>query len=132
MLSFRYRYLSHRRVEDKDDFYSSGLPICSKIRNLCTICQQVFITNSNQVDLYVLGDTKDISFMINILDAKGKRIVAQLYYIPNEYRLDLYDGDNSSYPIFVWKSKKCIQKNIPVCLETIGVEKMLQPLISIT
>ena len=122
-----YLNLPGKLIEDKEDFYRSGIQEASKIRNLCTTCQRLFVTNSKYIDLYLLGE-KDV-YRIDVKD--NKRMIAQLYYLPKQLRLDLYDGGNPESPLFIWKSKKCIQKNIPSCLEVVKIETVFLPLISI-
>jgi hypothetical protein len=126
--SLDYLYLPGKLIEDREDFYRSGIKEASKIRNLCTICQRLFVTTSKKLNLYILGD-KDV-YRIDIHNKEG-RLIAQVYYLPGQMRLDLYDGDDPRMPLFMWKSKKCVYKNIPVLLDTIKVETLLVPLISI-
>ena len=127
LIDFSYLNLPGKLIEDKEDFYRSGIQEASKIRNLCTTCQRLFVTNSKYIDLYILGE-KDI-YKIDVKD--NKRMIAQLYYLPKQLRLDLYDGGNPESPLFIWKSKKCIRKNIPGCLEVVKIETIFLPLISI-
>lgn len=130
MPSLDYLGLPEKLIEDKEDFYRSGIQEASKIRNLCTVCQRLFITNSRNIKLYLLGE-KDI-YRIDVFEGgtRGK-LISQVYYLPKQFRLDIFDGGNPGEPLFMWKSKKCIYKNIPVTLDTIKVENMLLPLISI-
>lgn len=128
--SLDYLGLPEKLIEDKEDFYRSGIQEASRIRNLCTVCQRLFITNSRNIKLYLLGE-KDI-YRIDVFRSgtRGK-LISQIYYLPKQLRLDIFDGGNPGEPLFMWKSKKCIYKNIPVLLDTIKVENMLLPLISI-
>ena len=128
--SLDYLGLPEKLIEDKEDFYRSGIQEASRIRNLCTVCQRLFITNSRNIKLYLLGE-KDI-YRIDVFGSgtRGK-LISQIYYLPKQLRLDIFDGENPGEPLFMWKSKKCIYKNIPVLLDTIKVENMLLPLISI-
>ena len=79
------------------------------------------------VNLYLLGD-KDV-YCIELID-KGS-LVCKLYYLPKEFRLDLYDGGNPWEPMLMWKSKKCIHKNIPECLQRVKVETLFLPILSV-
>lgn len=128
--SLDYLGLPEKLIEDKEDFYRSGIQEASRIRNLSTVCQRLFITNSRNIKLYLLGE-KDI-YRIDVFGSgvRGK-LISQIYYLPKQLRLDIFDGGNPGEPLFMWKSKKCIYKNIPVLLDTIKVENMLLPLISI-
>lgn len=128
--SLDYLGLPEKLIEDREDFYRSGIQEASRIRNLCTVCQRLFITNSRNIKLYLLGE-KDI-YRIDVFGSgtRGK-LISQIYYLPKQLRLDIFDGGNPGDPLFMWKSKKCIYKNIPVLLDTIKVENMLLPLISI-
>jgi hypothetical protein len=128
--SLDYLGLPEKLIEDKEDFYRSGIQEASRIRNLCTVCQRLFITNSRNIKLYLLGE-KDI-YRIDVFESgTRKKLISQLYYLPKQLRLDIFDGGNPGDPLFMWKNKKCIYKNIPVLLDTIKVENMLFPLISI-
>ena len=102
--SLKYLNLPVRLIENKEDFYRSGIKEASKIRNLITTGQRIFVVPSKGVSLYLLGD-KDV-YCIDFIDKKS--LVARLYYLPKEFRLDLYDGGNPETPIFMWKSKKCV------------------------
>lgn len=128
--SLDYLGLPEKLIEDKEDFYRSGIQEASRIRNLCTVCQRLFITNSRNIKLYLLGE-KDI-YRIDVFGSGTRgRLISQIYYLPKQLRLDIFDGGNPEAPLFMWKSKKCVYKNIPVLLDTIKVENMLLPLISI-
>lgn len=127
-LNFNYLSFPRKLIEDKKDFYNSGIQESSKIRNLCNICQRIFVTNSKNISLYLVGE-KDI-YQIDVFNNK-KKLIATIYYLPKQMRLDLYDGENDSMPLFCWKSKQCIYKNISILLETIKVENILSPLLSI-
>lgn len=124
MLSTNYLYLPEKYIENKEDFYSSGITEASKIRNLINICQRLFVTTSRKIKLYLLGD-KDV-YRIDVWD--NKTLVARLYYLPKQYRLDIYDPDE---PLFMWKSKKCVYKKLSRCLEYVKTESLFLPLISI-
>lgn len=123
-------YLSFPRklIEDKSDFYNSGIQEASKIRNLCNTCQRIFVTSSKNINLYLVGE-KDI-YQIDVLNNK-KGLITTIYYLPKQMRLDLYDGESNAVPLFCWKSKQCIFKNISILLDTIKIEKLLNPLLSI-
>ena len=120
-----YLQLPQRFIEDKDDFYKSGIKESSKIRNLITTVQRIFVVSSKGINLYLLGE-KD-AYCIEIFDRKT--LIGKLYYFPKEFRLDFYDGGDPYTPMFVWKSKRCIYKNIPVSLERLKVETLFLPLL---
>lgn len=125
--SVHYLQLPHNLIEDKNDFYRSGIKEASKIRNLITTAQRIFVIPSKGVNLYLLG-VKD-AYCIELLD--NNSLVCRLYYLPKEFRLDIYDGRSSSEPLFMWKSKKCVYKNIPTVLDRIKAESLFLPLLSI-
>ena len=125
--STRYLQLPQKLIEDKDDFYRSGIKEVSKIRNLITVCQRIFIVPSKGVNLYLLGD-KDV-YCIEMIDKNS--LVCKLYYLPKEFRLDLYDGGNQWEPLFMWKSKKCVYKNIPISLDKTKAESLFLPLLAV-
>lgn len=125
--SLDYLGLPSKYIEDKDDFYRSGIPEASKIRNLITTCQRLFIAPSSGINLYLLGE-KDI-YAIEVFD--HKTLVCKLYYLPKQLRLDFFDGGDLSTPLFMWKSKKCVYKNIPISLDKTKAESLLLPLLSI-
>ena len=127
MLSLSYLNLPEKYIEDKNDFFSSGIVEASKIRNLCNVCQRIFVTNSKNVNLFLLGD-KDI-YRIDIFS--DKRLISRIYYLPKQFRLDFYDGNDPFNPMFMWKSKKCVYKNVPHSLEVMKVESLFLPIISI-
>ena len=114
-------------IEDKDDFYRSGIKESSKIRNLITTAQRIFVVPSKGVNLYLLGE-KDV-YCIEMIDKKS--LVCKLYYLPKEFRLDLYDGRNPWEPMMMWKSKKCVYKNIPISLDRVKAESLFLPLLSV-
>lgn len=118
---------SLKLIEDKADFYRSGIPEALKIRNLISTCQRIFVTTSKKIDLYLVGD-KDV-YRLDIFGSKN--MISRLMYYPKQQLLELYDGKDVSIPLFVWKSKKCIQKNIPICLETLKVESLFLPILSV-
>ena len=128
--NLNYLGLPEKLIEDKEDFYRSGVQEASRIRNLCSVCQRLFVTNSQKIKLYLLGE-KDI-YRIDVCSSgvKGK-LISQIYYLPKQSRLDIFDGGNPETPLFMWKSKKCVYKNIPILLDTIKVETILVPLLSI-
>ena len=129
MPSLYYLRLPERLIEDPNDFYSSGIQEATKIRNLCTTCQRLFSTTTKNMELYLLGD-RDI-YRIDVYNTGiPKMLVAQVYYLPKEMRLDLFDGENPRVPLYMWKSKKCVFKNVPIVLDTIKAETMLVSLIS--
>lgn len=125
--SIHYLQLPSRFVKDKNDFYKSGIKEASKIRNLIITAQRLFIVSSKDANLYLLGE-KDI-YCIELLDRNS--LVCKLYYLPKEYRLDLYDGLNKEVPMMMWKSKKCVYKNIPVSLDRVRSESLFLPLLSV-
>ena len=59
MLDLGYLGLPEKYIEDKDDFYRSGITEAPKIRSLCSTCQRIFVTRSSNIRLYLLGE-KDI------------------------------------------------------------------------
>lgn len=123
--SISYLNLPQSFIQDKDDFYKSGIKEATKIRNLITTAQRIFIVSSKGVNLYLLGE-KDV-YCVEIFD--NKSLICKLYYLPKEHRLDLYDGSDPYSPMFVWKSKGCIYKNIPISLEKVRVESHFLPLL---
>lgn len=125
--STQYLRLPQRLIEDKDDFYRSGIKEASKIRNLINTCQRIFVIPSKGVSLYLLGE-KDV-YCIEMVD--NKSLVCKLYYLPKEFRLDLYDGGNPWEPLMMWKSKKCVYKNIPISLGRVKAESLFLPLLSV-
>ena len=124
--SLGYLHYPKSYIEDKDDFYRSGIKEASRLRNLVTLCQRLFITSSKGVNLYLVGE-KDI-YCIELIDKD--QLVCKLYYLPKDSRLDIYDGANPWEPIFMWKSKKCVYKNIPVIMERVKAESLFSPLLS--
>ena len=125
--SIYYLNLPKSLIEDKNDFYQSGIKEASKIKNLITICQRIFVVPSKGVNLYLLGE-KD-RYCIELIDKDY--LVCILYYLPKELRLDLYDGGSPHSPMFMWKSKKCVYKNIPISLDRVKTESLLLPLLSV-
>lgn len=128
MLNLGYLSLPEKYIENKDDFYSSGIPEASKIRNLCSVCQRIFVTRSQNINLYLLGD-KDV-YRIDVFGS-DKSLVAQIYYLPKQQRLDIFDGENLSYPLFMWKSKKCVYSGTQKILRVLKTESLLLPLVSV-
>lgn len=127
-VNLRYLNLPTKWIEDKEDFFRSGIKEASKIRNLLSTCQRIFVTNSQNVYLYLVGEA-DI-YRIDILGVK-KQPISHLYYLPKEYRLDIYDMNDPSMPMFMWKNKKCIMNNMPKLLEAVRVETLFLPLVSV-
>ncbi len=126
-ITYNYLGLEEKLVQDKNNFFSSGIPSISKLRNLVGTAQRIFITSSRNVRLYILGDG-DSYYKIELLKS-NKELITTLYYIPGETRLDVYDSDSSS-PLFVWIRKQCMIKNIGSTLSALGIEKQLLPLIA--
>lgn len=126
--SLYYLNLPKSYIEDKEDFYKSGIKEASKIRNLVTVCQRLFITSSKGVNLYLIGE-KDI-YEIDLIDKNS--LVCKIFYLPKELRVDIYDGADPWNPIFMWKSKKCVYKNIPIIFDRVKSETLFLPLISVT
>lgn len=129
MIRFNYIGLPERYVEDKNDFYKSGLKGTNKLRNLCTVCQRVFMVTEKNLELFLLGDGVGYKLRLYAND-QHKGMIGEVVYIPDEYRLDVYDSGSSS-PLFVWKSKRCVLKNIPVLLDRLKFETLLLPLVSV-
>lgn len=128
MLDLGYLNLPEKYIEDKDDFYRSGITEAPKIRSLCSTCQRIFVTRSSNIRLYLLGE-KDI-YRIDIFGG-DKRLIAQLYYLPKQFRLDIFDGENPMSPIFIWKSKKCVYSGVQKILQIVKVETLFLPLVSV-
>ena len=116
-------------MSDKNSLYKSGAKKVDKVRSLINISKQLFIASDNNIKLSILGEDKNI-YKITIIDELKKRLIVTLYYIPNDNRLDLWDP-NEDKPIFVWKNKICILKNISEYLKKVNVEKLFSQLISI-
>lgn len=127
MLSLSYLYLPTKYIENREDFYRSGIQEASKIRNLINICNRIFITKSTNINLYLVGD-KDM-YKVEVFD--NKTLVCIIYYLPKQMRLDIFDGSDTNSPVFMWKSKTCVQKNIPIIMEKVGADKLFLPLLSI-
>ena len=127
-LHLGYLGLPVQLIEDQEDFYRSGIKEASKIRNLISVCRRIFITNTKNIQLYLVGE-KDI-YRLDVWD--NKKYVARIYYLPKEYRLDIFDGADPDSPMFMWKNKKCLYKNIPICLDVVKAESVFLPLISVT
>ena len=123
-IGFSYLSLPQKYVENKEDFFRSGIAEVSKVRNLMTTCQRLFIANSKTTDLYLLGND-----VYKILVYDHKQLIATLYYLPKEYRLDLFD--ESDKPMFVWVSKKCVYKSIPEFLSRVKAESLFLPLLAV-
>lgn len=128
MLDLGYLGLPEKYIDDKDDFYRSGITEAPKIRSLCSTCQRIFVTRSSNIRLYLLGE-KDI-YRVDVFGG-DKRLIAQLYYLPKQFRLDIFDGENPESPLFIWKSKKCVYSGVQKILKTIKVETLLLPLVSV-
>ena len=127
-IDFNYLGLPEKPIPDKEDFYKSGLQEANKIRSMVTTAQRLFITQSKNIDLFILGDS--IYKLCIYGSGTKKSLISILYYIPKEYRLDVYDGINLESPMFVWSGKQCIIKNIGPVLESLKVETLLLPLVA--
>ena len=126
---YKYLGLDEYPVSDKNSLYKSGAKKVDKVRSLINISKQLFIASDNNIKLSILGEDKNI-YKITIIDELKKRLIVTLYYIPNDNRLDLWNP-NEDKPIFVWKNKICILKNISEYLKKVNVEKLFSQLISI-
>lgn len=126
---FNYKYYQGKFIQNKNDFYNSGLPELSKIRNLCNILQRLFVTTDKFIDMYILDDNK--SYKFEVYSSSKKHLICTVYYLPKEYRLDFYDASDLDSPMFVWKSKKIEYSNLPESLKILKAETLLSPLISI-
>jgi hypothetical protein len=127
-INYWYFGLPEKMVEDKEDFYKSGIPEATKIRNIITTAQRLFVTSSRNIILSIIEGG---CYKINVYrSGTEKSLISTLYYIPKEYRLDIYDGGNLETPLFVWSQKQCVTRNIGVVLGALKVETLLMPLVA--
>lgn len=127
-IRFNYLGLPEKQVPDTKNFFSSGIPEAGKIRNLMITSQRIFISNSKNVYLSILGEE---AYKIQVYSSSKKYLVSTLIFLPYESRLDIYDGEANGSPIYVWIKKSCEIKNVPEILTVVGAEKMFLPLVSI-
>ena len=127
-INFNYIGQPEKFIKDKNDFYKSGIKEASKIRSIISTLQRLFITQNRDILLYIVGDS---TYKIEIYGSGiNKSLISVLYYIPKEQRLDLYDGINLKYPLFVWSGKQCLIKNIGPTLETLKIENQFLPIVA--
>lgn len=128
-IKYWYFGLPEKMVEDKDDFYKSGIPEATKIRNIITTAQRLFVTSSRNISLSIIEGS---CYKMCVYGSAGtnKSLISTLYYIPKEYRLDIYDGSGLETPLFVWSQKQCIIKNVGSVLGALRVETLLMPLVA--
>lgn len=126
-IDFNYIGLSEKPVEDKEDFYKSGIKEATKIRSIIYTAQRLFMTQNRNVHLSIVGDS---TYKIVIYGSGRKSLISVLYYIPKEQRLDLYDGYDLRNPMFVWSGKQCVIKNISPTLEALKIETQFLPLVA--
>lgn len=128
-LNYNYFSLPSKSIPDKTDFYKSGIKEATKVRNLITTTCRIFITNEKNIDLTLLGEN---NYMIDVYSNDVKKShICTLIYIPGEFRLDIFDGSDTSTPVYVWKGKNCVVKNVPNILNVAKAETIFLPLISI-
>lgn len=127
-IKYWYFGLPEKMIEDKDDFYKSGIPEATKIRNIITTAQRLFVTPSRNIGLSIIEGG---CYKISVYGSGTKKsLISTLYYIPKEYRLDVYDGEGLEVPLFVWSQKQCVVKNVGTVLGALKVETLLMPLVA--
>lgn len=127
-INYWYFGLPEKIVEDKEDFYKSGIPEATKIRNIITTAQRLFVTSSRNIQLFIIEGG---CYKIRVYGSgTGKSLISTLYYIPKEYRIDMYDGTSMESPLFVWSQKQCVVKNVGTVLSALKVDTLLMPLVA--
>lgn len=127
-LSFDYMLDKYMLVSDKQDFFRITLPEISKLRTLCSSCANLFKVSQTNISIAVSKREENKVYRLGI-ESKQSGVIALLYYIPSEGRLDLYDSDPNT-PLIAWKNRRCVFKNYSELLKILGIDKLFQPIIS--
>lgn len=125
-------YPSHP-VLDKDDFFKSGIPEAPVLRKLDTIIKQILVVNDKQITLNILGENSGYRFDVLGSGSLKQDFTAQIYYVPKGKILDIYDHTTvgTGTPLVGFRNKKCMIRNFSVLLQTLHLEKLFNPLVSI-
>ena len=127
-LSFDYMLNKYMLVSDKQDFFRTALPEISKLRTICSSCANLFKVPQTNISIAISKNEGDKTYRIGV-ESKQAGIIALIYYIPSEARLDIYDSDPKT-PLIAWKNRRCVFKNYSELLKVLNLDKLFQPLIT--
>ena len=105
-LNFSHVQLPTTPVQDKDDFFRSGLPEMPTIKSLINVTSRLFKIPTTHVILSVVEEIERV-YCITLLDNSVQKLpFGKLYYMPLLKRFEVYDMENINVPLHVWIKKK--------------------------
>ncbi len=105
-LNFSHSQMTLTVVEDKTDFFKSGLPEMYSLKLLINVSSRIFRIPTVNIILSVVEDLTRV-YCLTLLDATVQKLpIGKIYYLPLEKRLELYDTGNDKIPLYVWIKKK--------------------------
>lgn len=129
MLSTYYNRLNFAEVEDLPDLYHSGLPESQNVKSVIENCKSLFKLPADRVVLQVSEGDRVYKILLLSPDV-NKFIFGWIIMVPLQKQLDLYSGDNPSYPIAQWKNKKIAYKGYSMLFDRAGIEKTFDRIVN--
>lgn len=129
MISTYYNSLIFADVEDLPDLYHSGLPEASKVKAVIENCKSLFKLPADRVQLQVSEGDRVYKIILLSPDV-NKFIFGWIVMVPLRKQLDLYSGDNPSFPVAQWSNKKIVYKGYSYLFDRAGIEKTFNCIIN--
>lgn len=93
-------------VQDKDDFFRSGLPEMSSLKSLINVASRLFKIPTTNIILSVVDDATRV-YCLTLLESSVQKLpFGRLFYLPLLKRFEIYDMENPNVPVHVWVKKK--------------------------
>ena len=130
--STHYLYQQSYPVENKEDFFKSGIKNAEKARKLDNIIRQTLQVSDKFLILNVINNGTGYRFDVLGSGSLKNEFTAQIYYIPDQGILDFYDHNTvgSGMPLCGFRDKKCVVKNYSVLLQTLKLENLFTPIVA--
>ena len=131
MLPTYYNALAFAGVTDLGDFYKTKLPEMDKVKALMNNAKLLFNLPQNKILLQVSQEERIYKYILLSPDVH-EFVLGFFVYIPQERRLDLYDGsDGGVLPIIQWKGKKAVWKNYSTLLDMVSFPQLFSRLVNV-
>ena len=103
---FSHALMNTTSIVDKEDFFRSGLPEMTSLKSLMTVASRVFKIPTTGIVLGVLDDMPRV-YCISLFESASLKVsLGKIFYLPVQKRLEIYDLENSSVPLYMWIKKK--------------------------